>query len=136
MDQDGAWMSGNLRETGFSFLNEISWGTHFCHFYDQKQDLLDTFVLYFKTGLAANECCVCALCDALPDEEVRNALRAAVGDLDGYEAEGRLEIIAGRNWYLTHGLLDQERVLSGWTEKLNRARGDQGLRVCEDTSWL
>ncbi len=47
-----------LRNTGISVVGDMPWGTHFCHFYDSKQDLLDTLVPYFKAGLDDKEFCV------------------------------------------------------------------------------
>ncbi|MEY2543623.1 MAG: hypothetical protein QOE81_1084, partial [Verrucomicrobiota bacterium] len=41
--------ASELRKTGISAIGDVRWGTHFCYFYETKQDLLDTLVLYFKT---------------------------------------------------------------------------------------
>ncbi len=35
---------GRLRQTGISVIGDARWGTHFCYFYETKQDLLDTLV--------------------------------------------------------------------------------------------
>jgi len=34
-------MPAEQRQTGIESLGEMPWGTHFCHFYETKQDLLD-----------------------------------------------------------------------------------------------
>ena len=48
-------MTTELRETGISVVGDMPWGTHFCYFYETKQDLLDILVPYFKVGLENNE---------------------------------------------------------------------------------
>src|SRR6266568_4320504 len=67
-----------LRNTGISVVGDMPWGTHFCHFYDSKQDLLDTLVPYFKAGLDDKEFCVWIIADPLTKEEAWDALRLAV----------------------------------------------------------
>ena len=39
-------------------VGELPWGTHFCHFYETDQDLLDIVVPYFRAGLDAHEYCL------------------------------------------------------------------------------
>ena len=34
-------MAAELRKTGIDFIGDVPWGTHFCHFYETKDDLLD-----------------------------------------------------------------------------------------------
>ena len=48
-----------LRNTGLEAVGEVPWGTHFCIFYETKQDLLDILVPYFRAGVESNELCVC-----------------------------------------------------------------------------
>ena len=38
-------MSIDMRKTGFDVVGDIPWGTHFCLFYEAKQDLLEIAVL-------------------------------------------------------------------------------------------
>lgn len=47
-----------LRPTGISGIGDIPWGTHFCQFYEDRQDLIDTLVPYIKAGLENNEFCL------------------------------------------------------------------------------
>jgi PAS domain S-box-containing protein len=131
-------MRSELRDTGISFLGAMPWGTHFCCFYDTKQDLIDTVVPYFKAGLETNEFCVWALSSPLSEEESRNGLRLAVPDLDRYEADGSLELLAGREWYLTEGHFNRRDVEGGWTAKLDRAlaQGYDGIRVAGNALWF
>ena len=68
-----------LRDTGISFLGEVPWGTHLCLFYETKEDLLDTAVAYFKSGLKSNEFMKKLGARSLP-ELVRVAIVGPPGD--------------------------------------------------------
>ena len=35
-------MAAELRKTGISVVGDMPWGTHFCLFYETKEDLFDT----------------------------------------------------------------------------------------------
>jgi len=50
-------MKNKLRNSGIEVIGNVPWGTHFCQFYQTKQDLIETLVPYFKTGLEKNEGC-------------------------------------------------------------------------------
>ena len=133
-------MKQELRKTGISVVGEMPWGTHFCHFYETKQDLLDTLVPYFKAGLESNEFCVWVVPDAdfLSVEAAKAALAQAVPDLDRYLSAGNIEILNGLGWYLEENVFNLERVTSAWDAKLKQALafGYDGMRVSGDTLWL
>ena len=50
-------MEEERRQTGIDLLVSHPWGTHFCQFYQTKQDLIDILVPCFKAGLESNELC-------------------------------------------------------------------------------
>ena len=131
-------MATEMRKTGIGVVGDMPWGTHFCHFYETKEDLLDTLVPYFKAGLESQEFCLWVVSEPLTEEEARHALKQAVPDLDRYLADRSIEIVLGRDWYLQGGTFDLTRVTSGWNEKLARAlaRGYAGMRVTGNTAWL
>ena len=130
--------ASELRKTGISVIGDVRWGTHFCYFYETKQDLLDTLVLYFKAGLEDNEFCLWVVSQLLTVEEARHALGQAVPDLDRHLAKGSLEIHGHDEWYLHNGEYEAERVIQRWREKLNEAlaRGYPGMRASGDTAWV
>jgi PAS domain S-box-containing protein len=131
-------MTTELRKTGIEVLGDISWGTHICHFYETKQDLLDTLVPYFKAGLENGEFCLWVISAPLKEEEARKSLREAVPELDRYLAEYQIEIVSSLEWYLKDGRFDPERVISDWNTKLKQAltSGYAGMRVNLHETWL
>jgi transcriptional regulator with GAF, ATPase, and Fis domain len=130
-------MATELRKTGIEVVGAMPWGTHFCHFYDTKDDLLETLVPYVKAGLESNEFCVWVISD-LTEQEASNALTQAVPDFQRHLADGSIEIILDREWYTNGGAPDLDRVRSGWNRKLAQAldRGYAGMRVTGSTLWL
>ena len=133
-------MAPELRNTGISVVGDVPWGTHFCHFYETKQDLLDTLIPYFKAGLERREFCLWVVSDAelLTVEQAKEALAQAVPNLDRHLADENIEIVGSHDWYFEQHALNLERAKHGWDAKLKRAlaRGFEGLRVSADTFWL
>ncbi len=130
-------MATELRKSGIEVVGPMPWGTHFCHFYDTRDDLLQTLVPYFKAGLESNELCVWIISD-LTEQDATYALKQAVPDLGRYLADRSLEIILDREWYINGGNLDLDRVRTGWNQKHAQAldRGYAGMRVTGSALWL
>jgi PAS domain S-box-containing protein len=129
-----------FRKSGISVVGDVPWGTHFCHFYETKQDLLDTLVPYFKAGLESREFCLWVVSDSdlITVEEAKGALAQAVPDLQRHISDENIEILDGHDWYFEQHGLNLERAKHEWDAKLKRAlaRGYEGLRASADTFWL
>src|ERR1700691_1469015 len=127
-----------LRKTGIGLVGDVPWGTHFFMFYETKEDLLDTLVPYFKAGLETGELCFWAVYEPLTVEEASDALREAIAEFDRYLADQSIEIVRGREFYLSDSEPDLERVMRTWAEKADSAlaRGYAGLRASGITAWL
>ena len=128
----------NLRQSGIGNLGDVPWGTHFCHFYKTREDLLSILVPYFKAGLADNEFCMWVTSEPLKAEEAAQAMREAVPDFASYVSRGQIEIVSQDQWYVREGAVALPKVLDGWVQKLNEAlaRGYDGMRVSGDTTWM
>ena len=131
-------MTAEMRKSGIDVLGDMPWGTHFCLFYETKEDVLDTLVSYCKAGLEDHEFCLWVVAEPITVDEAGKALKRAVPDLDRYLADHSIEIVSAGDWYLEGGRFDLNRVIGGWNEKLAHAlaRGYAGVRVTGDTAWL
>ena len=132
-------MATVMAQPGIDVVGDlVAWGAHFCLFYETKEDLLDTLISYCKSGLERGEYCLWFVAEPLTVEEARNALEAAVPDVNRHLAESRLEIMAAPDWFLQGGAFDGERLTQDWYDKLARvsARGYPAMRVTGDTTWL
>jgi C4-dicarboxylate-specific signal transduction histidine kinase len=127
-----------MRKTGIDFIGEMPWGSHFCLFYETKEDLLAIVVPYCRAGLESGEFCLWVVADPLTIEEAEAALRDAVPHCDRYLSDCSMEIVPAREWYLQDDKFDLRRVTAAWQEKLIRAstKGYAGVRVTGDTAWL
>jgi hypothetical protein len=128
---------GEVRHTGITTIGDVPWGTHFCQFYQDKQDLIDILVPYFKAGLENNEFCMWVTSEPLLSSEAKAALAASVENFETYIASGQLEIL-DNEWYTSGGKFESDRVLRSWVDRLEAAtrRGFAGLRLTGNTSWL
>jgi DNA-binding CsgD family transcriptional regulator len=128
----------SLRKSGIGLVGDTPWGAHICVFYETRQDLLDTAVSYFETGLQNNEFCVWAVTDPITKQEAIDALACAIPDFDRHLAAGQIELLQGSDWYLEGGEFDLQRITGGWYEKLNTAlaQGYEGIRVSGNAFWI
>jgi two-component sensor histidine kinase len=124
--------------SGINAVGDLPWGTHFCQFYEDRHDLADALVPFFKAGLENNEKCLWVTSEPFGGADARDSLRAAVPDLDQREARGQIEIIDFRNWYLRAGNLDADDTVSQWLGRAHSAvdEGYSGLRLTGNTFWL
>ena len=127
-----------LRQSGIRAVGDVPWGTHFFLFHETKDDLIDACLPYFRAGLESGESCIWAIGDPLTEEEVRYCLRDAIPRFDDYFESRSIEIVRGREWYMSGNDLDLEKVTRGWKQKIERALngGYSGLRLSADTAWL
>jgi PAS domain S-box-containing protein len=110
------------------------WGSHGCLFYETKQDLLDTLIPFFKTGLEREDACLWIISEPLSMPEAEQALRQAVPDLDRFLNGHRMEFTSCIGWCVGAGSDDFQPALRLLHRKLAEAlaRGQSGLRVGRD----
>ncbi len=128
----------DIRKIGIPPISNAPWGTHFCQFYQTKEDLIDILVPYFKTGLENNEFCMWITSDPLRTDEAKKALSKKVNNLEKYIQKGQIEILDSSEWYTKSGRFNSDEVLSGWVNKeaWAREKGFDGLRLTGNTFWL
>jgi len=131
-------MEYGLRETAIDIIGKVSWGTHFCQFYQTKRDLIEILVPYFKSGLENNEFCMWITSEPLNAKDAEIALRKEVANLDDYIKKDQIEILDYTQWYTKSGHFDSDEVLRGWVQKEEQAleKGFGGLRLTGNTFWL
>ena len=131
-------MPTEKRDSGIALVGALPWGTHFCQFYQTKQDMADIVVPYFRAGLEANELCIWVTSDFLTREDALAALQEGVPNFAAYLEKGRIEVFPYTDWYLKGGKFDLRRTLDMWMEKHDRAlaSGYDGLRVSGTPYWI
>lgn len=128
----------DMRRFGIDIVGDVPWGTHFCQFYQNKEDLKDILVPYFAEGLRNNEFCMWITSLPLEVKEAKEALEKAVPDLDDCLKKGQIEILSHTDWYVIDGEFEADKVLEGWVKKEKKAlsRGFAGLRLSGNTFWI
>lgn len=131
-------MGRKLRKSGFNIIGDVPWGTHFCNFYQTKQDLLDMLLPFFTAGLESNEFCLWVVSNPLDEQEARDAARNVIHNFDSYFEKGQIEIIPYTSWYYRNGELCMEKLFDDWIQIMENAisRGFDGLRATGNTAWL
>ena len=131
-------MMRNATRTGIDAVGDVLWGTHICHFYETREDMISILVPYFRAGLQENELCVWITSELLGVAEARASLNEAVENLGDYIDKGQMELIDYKEWYIQAGAFDANQVLNAWIEKEGLAadRECTGLRVAGDLFWL
>ncbi len=126
------------RNSGIPAVGAIPWGAHFCQFYRDEADLVETLIPFFKTGLEANEACLWITSASFDADRAYALLSEAVPGLDRRVAAGQMEIVPIDRWYVPGDAFDSDAVLAGWIdrERLARERGFDGLRLSGDTIWV
>jgi len=131
-------MSGALRNSGIPPLGEIPWGTHFCHFYETTDDLLEVVIPYFAAGLEEKELCFWLVAAPLTEESARDALRQAIPDFSRHDADGAISFRPTPEWLMRRGRIEIPALMTEWTDLVeeSRKRGYVGLRAAGCQQWL
>jgi len=81
------------RTAGIGVMGDMPWGTHFCYFFETKQDLIETSIPFFQAGLENHEYCLWIVCAPLTEADAVTALRQSIPGMDRLLAEGAMEIL-------------------------------------------
>ncbi|HEV2851939.1 MAG TPA: MEDS domain-containing protein [Thermoanaerobaculia bacterium] len=124
-------------DSGIQAVGQVPFGTHFCQFYQDRQDLIDTLVPFFMAGLRNHELCLWVTSEPLPAVEARELMREAMPGFDDYLAKGQIEIRDFQDWYQGETRTSEE-VIQAWIERERQAlaQGFTGLRLTGNTTWL
>jgi hypothetical protein len=121
-------------------LKKVEPGWHFCQFYRDFDQLLETIVPYIADGLKNNEACLWVLPEIVTAEAACVALGDEVDNVDACLASGQLEILSHPNWYLDPAgrLKSFAEISSALIAKQDEAlaRGFKFLRAAGDAGWV
>jgi PAS domain S-box-containing protein len=114
------------RESGIPLIGDLPWGSHFCQFYQSREDLLEILVPYLQAGLQHNEFCLWVLEGPQDVEEASQALQKAVPRFEERIQQGQMEILSRDQWRAGDGQL-----VPAVVSRLDQAisRGFDGLRL-------
>jgi len=122
-------------DSGIPSVGRISWGSHFCHFYSRKEDLVHALVPYFKAGLINNERCVWITADPFGSAEAREELQRILPDLEEFLRTQQIVFYDSEEGYRSADAAERtDRLMR--EEKRAIDAGYAGLRVTGNASFL
>ncbi len=92
-------VSSSLTDCGLPGIREIPYGVHMCHFYREREDLVEALVPYFIAGLRSGERCIWITAPPLSAAQAQLELRKAGFDADAAIAAGALTLRDFSEWY-------------------------------------
>jgi DcmR-like sensory protein len=124
-------------ESGIPGIGKLPWAAHICHVYVKREELVQSLIPYFRTGLENNERCLWITSEPLGATEAKEALGAEVAGLEDLLKEGRIQISDWSAWYRNPGSTNGDFLLR-WLEEEKRgpAAGSQGVRIAVNMSWI
>ncbi|MES2760133.1 MAG: MEDS domain-containing protein [Pseudomonadota bacterium] len=131
-------MENSARQSGIAAVGSVPWGSHFCQFYNDDNDLTETLVPYFEAGLRSGEACLWVTGRTLEAQRAEALMTDAVPEFKKYISSGQMEIASISDWYSPGDVFDADAVLQGWIAKEaeSKLRGFAGLRLTGDTIWV
>jgi PAS domain S-box-containing protein len=131
-------MGDKLRQSGIEPIGYIPWGTHFSQLYEDKEDLVDILVPYFKAGLENNEFCLWITSNIITREHIEEAMNNAMPNFNEYLTAGQIQILTYHNFYLDKGNFDVDNLIKKGKGIYDEAllKGYYGLRISTDESWI
>ena len=123
---------------GLPGIGAIPLGMHSCHFYSQRQQLIDALVPFTLAGLQANERCLIITSAPLPARDLIRELRQSWDGVDTMVHSGALRVLDFDRWYLDTSGLKSEDLVQLWLREEDQAlaAGYSGLRVSGNISFL
>jgi hypothetical protein len=127
-----------VTECGIPGIKLVPYGIHLCHLYQEREELLDSLMPYFKAGLRLGDRCLWITAPPLTALEARAEMAKLLPDLDAILRDGHLRIIDASDWYASTGGFRGEEVIKRWLkeEEDALAQGFNGLRIAENASFL
>lgn len=131
-------MDNDLRNSGINNIGKINWGTHIGQIYDSVEDFFYIAAPYIISGLRSNEMCLWIYSKNTSFDEIINAFKNHMDDVDCYIKKGQLILIPYTEIYIEDETFNEVRTNSKWKYYVEKAlkEGYKGLRAVADTYWL
>jgi hypothetical protein len=121
-------------------VRKVEPGWHFCQFYRDDAQLVDMVAPYIAEGLKGGEGCFWVLPTSTTADAACDALARSLNDVQGYLANGRLELGFHRDWYLDSAarMKSFEEISAALLVKQDQAlsKGLKFLRAAGDAGWV
>jgi hypothetical protein len=123
---------------GLPGVAQIPFGIHMCHFYKERQDLVEVLVPFFTAGLNRNERCIWVCAEPLDAAGAKRELHTSGVDVEAAIRRGALTVLDYSEFYLKARGMKSAEVAKLWLAEEERALEDgySGLRITGNASFL
>jgi len=123
---------------GIPSAGDLPWGSHVCHFYRSREELVESLVPYFRAGLENGERCIWVTATPLRAADAMAELVRVMPGVDRLLEERRIRILDSETWYAGLDHSRQESVIDAWLDEEKEAalEGYTGLRVAGNVSFV
>lgn len=124
--------------SGLQPIGDVEAGTHFCHFYKNANDLEDTLIPFFKTGIEENDAAIWVTAEPFGKARALASLNTHVTHLDDRIRNGQVGIYDHKEWYTLNGQGSRHDVAYSWIKAKDevRTKGYRALRLTGNTGFL
>jgi hypothetical protein len=128
---------GSFTGCGLPGVGPIPYGIHMCHFYREREELVDALVPFFAAGLRNRERCIWITAPPLPAAEAKVELAKSGVDVEGEIRDGSL-VLDYQEFYLKAQGMKSREVAGLWLAEEERALagGYAGLRITGNASFV
>jgi hypothetical protein len=128
----------SLTQCGLPGVAQIPFGIHMCHFYRERQELVEALVPFFTAGLHSNERCIWVCAAPLDAAGAKRELQASGVDVEAAIRRGALTVLDYAEFYLKARGMNSAEVAALWLAEEARALEDgySGLRITGNASFL
>jgi len=130
--------NSHVTPCGLPGVGAVPVGMHSCHFYSNREQLVEALVPFTLAGLRANERCLLIASPPLPARDLVRELRQGWVGVEQALHSGALRVIDFDRWYLDTAGLKSEDLVQLWLQEESKAlaEGYSGLRVSGNISFL
>jgi hypothetical protein len=109
-----------------------------CHFYKEREELVDALVPFFVAGLHSNERCIWITAAPLDAAAAKQEMQKAGVNVEAAVRGGALTVLDFSDWYLKAEGLRSAQVAALWLAEEEKAleQGYSGLRISGNASFL
>ena len=133
-----ATLNSSFTNCGLPGISQVPYGTHMCHFYRDREELVAALVPFFVAGLSNDERCIWITAEPLNSADARLELQKTGLDVAAAMRNGALTIRDYSEWYTAAEGLKSNQVAKLWLDAEERAlaQGYSGLRISGNVSFL
>lgn len=115
-------------------FEKLRWGSHFCYFYENKDNYLKVLTTFFMEGLENNEYCIWILPENTTEQDIIDFFLIKYGKFEEYLEIEQIKFFNYQDWYNISGTLKDKEIINSWIQTLDYAlkKGYNGIRITGD----